>query len=96
MRQLKPFLVVTLLSALALTGCSAAVAARNKTPYPAEVANNFMNACMPKSTRSKCWCLFKQMQDAYTYQEFLQIDKQAAQTGTFPGLEKFVEACKWS
>lgn len=55
-------------------------AARNTTPYPAEVQANFMAGCTESGALTKpfCLCVFRNLERELTLAEFEEMDRQAA------------------
>ena len=46
--------------------------------YPAEVRDNFVNACCKKNEdlRPMCNCMFDKIKDKYTYKEYVDLEQK--------------------
>lgn len=74
---------------------SSTEAAANRTPYPAEVAQNFINSCIQNGgNQEACTCLFNKVQERYSLQEFVQVEQASMASGKLPQeVSEFAAAC---
>ncbi len=86
---------------LQLTGaCYTEVAeAKGGPPYPTQVTDNILNGCMAGSegndqVKAACQCGLEQIQETYTFSEFMALDRAVTEGGEPPeDFQKIWQSC---
>ena len=92
-------LYVSAMSLLIVIAAIAPGAAEQRTAYPREVVEQYVNSCSGRQAgqiRAVCRCIISGIQKQYTYQQFQRLNEEIIRTGKVQdsGLNRIIQECR--
>jgi type IV secretory pathway VirB2 component (pilin) len=92
-------LYLAVLSLVVATTAIAPANAQQRTAYPREFVEQYVNSCSSGQTgqaRAICQCMIAGIQRRYTYQQFQRLNEAIARTGKIQdaNLNQIIQACR--